>query len=229
MNWEGDLWTLHSSANSAKGHIRLDIDRLVETLEADNVVLAWNDLDGGNFRKDLSPTYKGNREGSRKPVAFPEVRQWMMEEWTSYNRPKLEGDDVLGILATEPRLEPAEEKIVVSGDKDLLTIPGLHWLLSEGELKEVSEEEADYNFLHQALTGDKTDGYPGCPGIGPKRADAILAESPTWDAVKAAYEAKGLLEEAALEQARLARILRASDYDFKRKQPILWTPEVTEE
>ena len=34
----------------------------------------------------------------------------------------------------------------------------------------------------------------------------------------------GLDEEAALVQARVSRILRASDFDFKAKQPILWKP-----
>jgi DNA polymerase-1 len=37
-------------------------------------------------------------------------------------------------------------------------------------------------------------------------------------------EKHGLSEEYMLRQARLARILRASDYDFKRKEPILWLP-----
>ena len=36
---------------------------------------------------------------------------------------------------------------------------------------------------------------------------------------------KGLSEEEALIQARVARILRASDYDFKARQPIPWKPK----
>jgi len=40
----------------------------------------------------------------------------------------------------------------------------------------------------------------------------------------AAFESRGLTEEDALIQARVARILRADDYDFKESQPILWSP-----
>ena len=43
-----------------------------------------------------------------------------------------------------------------------------------------------------------------------------------------AFEKKGLTEDDALLQARVARILRASDYDFKKKEPIMWTPVRTE-
>jgi DNA polymerase-1 len=45
-----------------------------------------------------------------------------------------------------------------------------------------------------------------------------------WAAVVAAYEKAGLTEQDALTQARLARILRYSDWDNEKKEPILWTP-----
>ena len=50
------------------------------------------------------------------------------------------------------------------------------------------------------------------------------AEGELWAAVVATYEKAKLSEGDALTQARVARILRASDYDFKRKEPILWQP-----
>ena len=98
--------------------------------------------------------------------------------------------------------------------------------LTEGSanLDEISKEEADYNHLYQTLIGDTADNYKGCPGIGSVGAHKILDESPTWEAVVAAFEKKGLDEEEALLQARVARILRAEDYDFKKKVPKMWTP-----
>ena len=93
--------------------------------------------------------------------------------------------------------------------------------------------------MMQTLTGDTTDGYTGCPGIGPKTAEKILqaalAEGTTeanpaqlreiyWQHVVKAYAKAGLSEEEALTQARVARICRNSDYDFKTKQVILWSP-----
>ena len=35
--------------------------------------------------------------------------------------------------------------------------------LNEGEIVEITEEEADRNFYIQALAGDIVDGYSGCP------------------------------------------------------------------
>ena len=45
-----------------------------------------------------------------------------------------------------------------------------------------------------------------------------------WEAVVAEYKRQELSESYALTQARLARILRAQDWDSKKKKPILWRP-----
>ena len=97
----------------------------------------------------------------------------------------------------------------------------------------MDEAQANYHHLLQALTGDTVDGYAGCPGVGPVAAEKILKEfmaeeafdvKAAWSAVVEAYSKKGLGEEEALTQARVARICRAEDYDFKRKTVKLWTP-----
>ena len=43
-----------------------------------------------------------------------------------------------------------------------------------------------------------------------------------WKLVKNSYEKMGYTEEDALRNARMARILRAEDYDFKKKEVKLW-------
>ena len=136
-------------------------------------------------------------------------------------KPGLEGDDVLGIMAT---MKSTEERIIVSIDKDMKTVPG-RYARDDFEVIEVSEDQADTWHLFQALTGDIVDGYKGCPGVGPKKAEAILDGSKhPWEAVVTTFVKAGLTEDDALVQARVARILRASDYNFKAKQPILWRP-----
>ena len=82
-------------------------------------------------------------------------------------------------------------------------------------------------FYTQVLTGDSTDNYPGCPGIGPKKAADILNKELSWTSVVNAYLKAGLTEEDALLQARMARILQASDWNSKQQEPILWTPPPT--
>lgn len=130
---------------------------------------------------------------------------------------------IMGILSTHPKLVPGK-RIIVSEDKDLQTIPGWIWNpAKDAKPRYISEEQADYFHLYQTLVGDTTDGYKGCPGIGKTKAPGILQEG-GWEAVRSAYARKGLTEEDALLQARVARICRASDYDFKKQEVILWNP-----
>ena len=85
----------------------------------------------------------------------------------------LEGDDLIGIHATKPH---KGERVVYSADKDLKTVPGLHWCPEDGEVIEVSKYDADTKFFEQVLTGDPTDNYAGCPGVGIKGATEFLDE-----------------------------------------------------
>jgi DNA polymerase-1 len=190
---------------------------------------------GDTFRHEIYPAYKSNRTSKRKPLCFTRLRDTIEKDFKCLSIPGLEADDILGIWATR---DANQDPIIVSADKDLKTIPGKLW--RQNELLEITEAEADYFWLTQTLTGDVTDGYPGCPGAGPKKAERIIKlDLPvirsqrvltkdvlmvTWASIVGAYEDAGLTADDALTQARLARILRASDWDAKNKQPILWSP-----
>lgn len=200
------------------------VDRYVDELHADRAVLCVSDNE--NFRKAILPSYKASRKV--KPVHVLEARRLAVERFGAYQRPTLEGDDVLGILATHPTLIPGD-KVIVSIDKDLRQIPGTLWNPDTGVLCNLDAATCDYWHMVQTLTGDAVDEYKGCPGIGPIKATKILeAGGPTllhaWTAVAAAYVSKGLTEDDALVQARVARILRHTDYDFHTKRPLLWQP-----
>lgn len=224
-DWGEGVWTLH--ADEGQGIKRFDelVEQIMDITNADIAYIALSDK--VNFRKEVLPTYKSNRDGVRKPMLIPRLREYAHEEYSVYQRPKLEGDDILGILSTAKGLIDGD-KFVATIDKDLKQIVGKHFSMSRVDdgITEVTPEEADRFFYMQTLTGDATDGYSGCPGIGPKKAAAILDEAGPnpWPAIVKAYEKAGLNEDAALQQARVARILRASDYNFKTKEPILWKP-----
>src|SRR6187455_1246070 len=127
--------------------------------------------EGPYFRHSLYPDYKAGR--SRKPLCFWDIRKRMMDTYKVVTMPGIEADDVLGILATKPN---KYDKIIVCIDKDMKQIPGKLW--NGREFKNISETDADYFHLYQTLTGDTSDGYKGCPGIGPKKADTILNAVP---------------------------------------------------
>lgn len=218
IDWGDDVWSLWADAKEAQQLILQYLDILVEETAADDFIFCFSDKD--NYRKDIDSTYKSNRKGKRKPVCYKAVKEWIQDQYKTETWDRLEADDVMGIMATSTMLDG--EKVIVSEDKDLKTIPGLLW--RSGEMLNISQEEADYNHLYQTLVGDSTDGYPGLRGVGDKRATELL-KTPTWETVVKAFEKAGQTEEDALVQARLARILRASDYNFEFDQPRMWSPE----
>ena len=102
-------------------------------------------------------------------------------------------------------------------------IPGK--LYDMDDITLINEVDGPRWHLIQSIAGDNTDGYSGVPGLGVKRATALFEEHGySWTTVVKAFKDKGLDEETALLNARLARILTVDDYDFERKEPKLWTP-----
>lgn len=215
-----------------------DIETIANKLKATKVIVCLTDdvnqetgaID--NFRVDVYPAYKSKRLDVRRPSTLPKVKEFYSKRYETYTRPRLEADDCMGILATHSTLVPGE-KIIVSADKDMKTIPGLLYnpRIDKTKPRVITELDADRYFMEQTLTGDSTDGYPGCRGIGPKspfvqavwKAKSLQA---MWGIVVAGYASKGFTPDDALAQARCARILRASDWDFQARRPRLWVPPV---
>lgn len=223
--WDDGCWTYHANEEEGQHALKAAIEELTDTVKANDFALPLTDPDR-NWRLDLLPTYKGNRKGTRRPLLRRHLFDWCLSEYgkKAYMRPRLEGDDVAGILLTHPTLIPGE-KVLVSIDKDMKTLPGLHYNQGKNLHFDINEDEADWWHMHQTLTGDTTDGYSGCPGIGPKAADKLLdTEEPLWPIVVAAYKKAKLSEAVALQQARVARICRHTDYDYQARKPIPWNP-----
>lgn len=128
--------------------------------------------------------------------------------------PDLEADDVLGIMATNGKVE---NPIVVSTDKDLRQIPGMHCVPgADPEILTVSHGEGLYRWATQWLTGDSTDNYGGIRGIGPKKAERILGPKDEFvsalfcnvaERILRAYFEAGCSYEYCLLMGNLSRIL----------------------
>lgn len=217
IKWDEDTWTLHSSEKESQHSFDSCLMSVVNKLEKDaEFILAFSDTE--NYRYDIFPNYKSNRRNTRKPLGLKALREWAIESYDSRVFPRLEADDVCGIMATE---DPTF--VAVSGDKDFGTLPITWYNMLRDEMRSVTPEEADKFHLIQTLAGDPTDGYMGVKGIGTKTAEKILEKDGyNWETVVATYEKAGLTEDDALVTARLARILRASDYDGVDIK--LWTP-----
>lgn len=253
-------------ANVHEGQALVDniILGLMRDLEAHGMQAYLSDPEA-NWRHQLMPDYKGNRDHSAmaRPLLLGRLKEYLRSAYEASHWAGLEADDVLGILATTPDLYPGET-IVVGRDKDFRTIPGLHHQIGtdkHGVIKEVTLASADFFHLVQSFAGDRIDGYPGCPGIGMERATKILADpvilepehgvvtrgarkgqatakwmpkpahGNLWACIvshyRKAYTISGISkdpEEAALLTARMARILRAPDYNKETGAVTLWVP-----
>ena len=174
--------------------------------------------DSKNFRKKISPDYKGHRN-RKKPCGYKRVIRDLRINYEVIVMKTLEADDAMGIYATA---HPGNT--IVSPDKDMRQIPGKLYNLTDTTTI-TAEDGAKWHMI-QTLAGDQTDGYSGVPGIGVKRAETLFnKEGYSWSTIVKAFEDKGLTENDALLNARLARILTLDDYDTERQEPILWTPK----
>ncbi len=183
--------------------------------------------DTTNFRYSVLPTYKHNRKKPSKAPALQlkdPIRKLLQDTFEFKLELNLEADDMLGILASKY----PKKYVLCTIDKDLDQIPCKHYNWNHKRNYKTNKESGDYMFYYQVLIGDSTDGYKGCPGIGPKRAERLLARCVTdeeyWATIVSAYQVKGLTEADALQQARVAKILQHSDYDFATKEVKLWLP-----
>jgi DNA polymerase-1 len=228
FDWDQDGQTVvYANLEETKRDADSFLSGLLQKLHADDLIICLSDPSHRYFRHDVLPSYKHQRTAGGRPKLHEELRAWLESEHPCIWYPSLEADDVLGILATEPH---KTERIIVTADKDLNQIPGLHHNIRKktADVEDVSKYDGEMFFYTQVLTGDTTDGFKGCPGIGPVKAKKIL-ETPDkwlWTSVVEAYAAKGLTEADALVQARVARICQHGDYQHSTHEVRLWSPPV---
>ena len=222
INWGNDMWTLHSDLAVGKQLFQQNMEYYKNYTKSKEIIIAFSDK--VNFRKVFDKTYKSHRKNIRKPICYQPLRKWVEQNYNFYVLPTLEGDDVIGILATE---HYKTNNVIISGDKDMRTLASWHCFIGDDQLEYVDERGADYNFCTQVLVGDSADGYKGLVGCGAVKASRVLLDKKNidemWEAVILEYERAGFTFEDAYHQARLARILRSGEYDFATSKPKLWS------
>jgi 5'-3' exonuclease len=183
----------------------------VDAAECDSYVLCFSPRDRNLYRRNLWSKYKAGR--SEKPELFWAVDSWVKTEHAQNVKSidGLEADDVMGLLQDSTT-------VVVSSDKDMLTIPGRIYNPMKAKHRLITPDRANYQWMLQTLTGDPSDGYPGCPRIGPIKAARILDDHIgnlgfMWRSVVDTFRAAGLTVTDAELQAYLAYIVRPGHYD----------------
>src|ERR1700743_697222 len=172
-----------------------------------------------NFRNDIYPLYKANRDAP-PPEVVPQFGL-IREATEAFCLPSIElaGYEADDLIATYARcaVERGEEVVVVSSDKDLMQLvrPGVA-MFDPMKSKPIGPEEVFEKFgvtpdkvvEVQALAGDSTDNVPGVRGIGIKTAAELIGQyGDIENLLKRAGEIKqNKRRETLIENAENARI-----------------------
>ena len=228
IQWDTWNHTLHSNAKDCLSIVeaRLEVYKTIAKAQQPkvehDVVMCFSEYP--TFRHDIFPEYKIHRIGKRKPLAMKHTIDLLKQDFECVSYPNLEGDDVLGLLATNGKYE---NPVIVSVDKDMRTIPCL--LIAAEEVEHITEKKAMRHWFEMSIAGDATDGIIGVKGLGMVTASKILADTPDtqdalWSKVAETYTKKGYSLADAILNARLTRILREGDYNYSTGEVKLWNP-----
>lgn len=138
------------------------VERLLETFVGFDALVTISG--SNNFRKKLSSEYKSNR--SIKPPNLYDIREYFKKYWDAIEA-EGEADDLIASLHSD-------DSVVVSSDKDFKQLGGKIYNPWTNELVEITNPY--YWWWTQTLTGDSADVVKTLPGIGPKKAEKILAD-----------------------------------------------------
>lgn len=197
----------HSGATDfATDYIRT-VDSLKKSYKASHVIVAC-DQGSSSYRKALSPEYKQNRKDKQEQqtdaeraafeLFFEDFLATIQAIETTTNYPVLkfqgvEADDIAAYIVSQKSKLSTDDIWLISSDRDwdLLVGPGVS-RFSYVTRKEVTvdnwNDHYDFNpedyISIKCLTGDTGDNVAGVPGIGPKRAVALVNEyGSTYDII----------------------------------------------
>ena len=211
------------STNALFGFFNMFI-KMVDTFHPDGVICAF-DKGKPRVRMEMLPQYKAQRPPMDPALReqFPMVKELLhaldvpvaeLEGW--------EGDDILGTLAR--RGEAAGfDMYLFTGDRDMYQLTTGHVKIvstKKGVTDVVIMDPTTVEDLYHGITpelvpdfyglkGDTSDNIPGVPGIGPKKAAALIVQYGSLDEVIAhADEIKGKMGEnlrAHIDDALVSR------------------------
>jgi len=156
-------------------------------------------LTGGSFRYKINQDYKANRKGRVRPKYFKVLKEYLIDHWGFYIHNELEADDLVNIARNyynKINIEDSShltaiyglEPIIVSNDKDILNLEGVHYNPQKKRFEDTSEEGAIDYFWRSMIIGDVGDNIKGIPGKGEKFVEKLITQYPSGDLKIMIYE-----------------------------------------
>lgn len=164
--------------------------------EADRYIFVFSDKTKNlhRYHSALEREYKGKRtyeekyEGEWSDLAF--ISGYLNHTLTTIKVPGMEADDVVSLMQRE-------NTFIISEDKDLDQVPGIHYDLSplrkgnDGFFYETGYNDAINCLVKQMITGDSTDNIVGVPGKGlayfRDHVEPITSPFQKWSKVMSVY------------------------------------------
>ena len=193
------------------------LEDVLKNFSPTHIAVAF-DPSGGTFRHEAYPEYKAQREATPEDIrlSVPVIKEIIK----AYRIPILEvkgyeADDVIGTVAAMAD-KLGMRTYMMTPDKDyaqLVTENVIMYRPANGkkpaEMLGVDEVKKKYGLENPkqvidmlGLMGDSADNIPGCPGVGPKRAETLIGKYHDIENVLAnADKIKGKLGENLRENA----------------------------
>ena len=198
--------------------------KMIDAFRPDGVAVAF-DKGKPRVRMEMLPQYKAQRPPMDPDLRtqFPMIKELLQKiEVPILEAEGWEGDDILGTLACAGEAAGCD-MLLITGDRDMyqlttehVKVVGTKKGLSDVQIMTPETVEDLYHGItpelvpdFYGLKGDTSDNIPGVPGIGPKKASALIAQYGSLDEVIAhADEVKGKMGEnlrAHIDDALLSR------------------------
>ena len=176
---------------NGKKYLRSKLDEQIGIIVADSGASDYKMFltGSGDFRKDLSSTYKANRADMRRPMLLPYARQYLIDNHFAIVVNDMEADDVV-CIEQQACLDKDIDSCIAHIDKDIDQQEGKHhrWSIfgKPSVNYTITKEEGLRKLYVQSLVGDKvdnimyycdTDGsgtFKKCYGLGQKTAERYL-------------------------------------------------------
>ena len=143
------------------------INKIEEVYEIDKVITFAGAK--GNFRKQISKTYKANRLNRELPPALNDLQKYVKETYDCKVGYGVETDDLVATYWSElSNTFNRDEVIIVSIDKDYKQLNCIlyDYYYTRQCFYNITETEARLNFYTQMINGDTADNVNFCKGYG---------------------------------------------------------------